>query len=195
MTNDIDINEELKLKHQEMLLNKKLIDIDTSVDSLLLFINNYFESLVYDIDNKINDIKGTAVFDEVLEKIVSNFLKMVQEELKNILNINIEKIKNNVGSLTEEDYNKQLSEMTMIVSKHISDFYLNNVNMLIDELTIKEDVQTKERINNFLSKSIYLRIMTILKNQLSYSIKVIDNNYEENYQIIQSISEKTLKQV
>ena len=195
MTNDIDINEELRIKHQEMLLNKKLIDIDTSVDSLLLFINNYFNNLVYEINNKINDIRDIDTSDEMSEKMIDSFLKMIQEELKKTLSKNVERIKSNMANLNEDDYNRLLSDMTIKVANHISDFYLDNVKLLADELSNNVDVLAQKRVNDYLTNSIFIKIMNTLKDQLMYSIKVIDNNYEENYQIIQSISEKTIKQV
>ena len=37
--------------------------------------------------------------------------------------------------------------------------------------------------------------MNKLKDQFMYSIKMIDNNYEENEQIISSINQKTINKV
>ena len=85
--------------------------------------------------------------------------------------------------------------MAILVTNHMSDYYLNNINLLVDEIASTKDVNKKNRISEYLINNLYRKVMDTLKDQLMYSIRVIDNNYEENNNIIQSISEKTLKQV
>lgn len=197
MTNEADISEALQAKHQEMLLNKKIIDIDKSIESLLIFFNNFFDNLALDIDNKMCIINyGTNTKDdEMSNKIIDSFFKMFQDELEKCLGDNINEIKDKISTIDETEYNKELSEMAILVTNHMSDYYLNNINLLVDEIASTKDVNKKNRISEYLINNLYRKVMDTLKDQLMYSIRVIDNNYEENNNIIQSISEKTLKQV
>ena len=66
--------------------------------------------------------------------------------------------------------------------------------MLINELVFDSDLEINKRISDYLSTIVYNKIINVLKDQFMYAIKLIDNNYEENTQIMEGINEKTIKQ-
>ena len=61
MVEEKDIDEALKTINQNMLLNKKKVDIDNIVESIVLFFNNYFITLSIDVTDKICNSKNISI--------------------------------------------------------------------------------------------------------------------------------------
>ena len=190
-----DINKALLEKHAEMLLNKKILDLDKATESLLLFYSNYCNNYAVNITNNISLMKNIDINSETsaeIKQMTTSFLDIYQDNLKKELSIKIEGIKKKIATLTDDEYNKELSHVAVYVVNKISDFYLENIGMLIDEVVKDTDSDTNKRITDYLKSIVHNKLINMIKDQLTYTIRLIDNNYEENYQIMESISKKTL---
>ena len=196
MEENNDVIEQLKVKNQEIFLNKKIIDIDTSMDSLLLFYSNYTKNLANDINNYISSIYGIDSNSEkgkIMYNTITSFFAIYHKKLKEILFKKMENIKSRINNISDDDYNKELRYMSIKTVNLMSDYYFQNIDMLINELTEEADNTIKNKISNYFSDSVYVKIMNVLRDQFNYSIKLISNNNEENIQVIQTINEKTIK--
>ena len=196
MDNNIDTKEELKVLNQEVLLNKKRIDLDTSMESLIVFYSNYSTNLVNDINNKVcsmRNIDPNSEQGKILYNTISGFFTIICNKLKEIINEKTSHIKNKLDNITDEEYNKELRYLSIKVVNQMLEFYGENIDMLINELTMDTNDLTKNRITNYLFEFIYVKMMNVLRDQFMYSINIIGNNSEENNQVIESINEKTLK--
>ena len=195
MTEEIDINEKLKEKHEEMLLNKKKIDIDNIVESLLLFFKNYSDNLSNEIIDRICMIKRIDDQNqekEIVRTMVSALFDMVNKKLNDISLEKFNSFKDKIASVVDNEYSKKLNQISHSIINESFDYYLENGKILVDELS---DEDNKKIIYDYVMKTIYNKLLNKLKDQFAYSIKVIDNNYEENEQIINSISQKTMNKV
>lgn len=196
MDNNIDTKEELKIKNQEMLLNKKKIDLDTSMESLVVFYNNYSINLANEINNQVCLMKKIEADSEqgtIILNTIIGFLTILSNKLQELIYSKTGEIKEKLDTITDEDYNKELNYMSISVHNQLLEFYGESINMLIDELTSDTDDVTKDRISNYLFEIVYGKMMGMLRDKFMYSIRVISNNREENYQVIQEINEKTIK--
>ena len=195
MTNESDINEALREFNQNALLNKKRVDIENIVESILLFFNNYFNNLTNESIIKVIDYKNindSDPYKEIISGLMSAFFNLIENKTKEITINNFNTIKNKISNLTDLECSKELSRISNIITNEISDYYLENANDLVNELT-KED--NNKNISDYILKILYSKVINTLKDRLMYSIKVIDNNYEENNQKLESINEKTINKV
>ncbi len=189
------LNKELQAKHQEMLLNKKRIDIDNVVESILLFFNNYFPNFSFEVANKIKEYKNITVdnpYNEIINGLVTSFFSILETKIKETTINQFGSIKNNMSLLSDEECNKELRHVSNVIANEISDCYLENAVDLVKELNNND---ADKNVNDYILKVVYNRLMNTFKNCLVYSVKVIDNNYEENTQIMQIINEKAFNKV
>ena len=195
MTNENDINVALREINQKMLVNKKKIDIDNIVESILLFFNNYFNTLSDEVVNKVISLKSFDNNDsskEIVSKLVLSFFNILENKLKDTCLNKFNSIKNDVSKLSDNECNKKLNYIASIISNQISDYYLDNAHDLINELNNDDD---NKNISDYILKIVYNRVINTLKDRLMYGIKVIDNNYEENNLKLENINEKTISKV
>ena len=196
MTNESDINEVLRAFNQEALLKKKKVDIDNIVDSILLFFNNYFGNLSKEVTIKLkslNNISEDDYYGVIINKMVFAFFNVLENKLKETTTNKFNSIRDNIPNLTDLECNKKLNYIVGVISNEISDFYLENAEILIKELIQKEEYVKVS--SDYLIKVVYGKVINTLKDRLMYSIKVIDNNNEENKEKIETINEKTINKV
>ena len=196
MTNENDINTALKEINQKMLLNKKRIDIDNIVESIVIFFNNYFINLTTIVAGNIKDIKNINEDDpyiEIINKLTESFFKLIENKLQETMLDRFGSIKDKIPKLSDDDCNVELNRISSVIVNEISDFYLENASYLVNELC-KNDEYSKN-VSDYITKIVYNRVINMLKDRMMYSIKVIDNNNEENNQIIENINEKTINKV
>ena len=194
--NDVDVIKELQNKNEEMLLNKKIIDLETSMESLLVFYDNYSKSLSSEINDKVCSYKNINLdTDEgkINLNTINGFLNILSNKLKELVNKSVDRLKEKLNTISDEKYNKELRYMSIHIINKMLEFYGENIDMLIEEINNDTDELTKTRINNYLFEIIYGKLMNILKDKFMYSIKVISNNSEENNQVIDNINRKILK--
>ena len=198
MDNNIDTNEELKIKNQEMLLNKKKTDLDTSMESLVVFYSNYAFNLASEINNRICMIKGISSNSEqgnIMLNTIIGFFTLLSNKLKELIENKTKKIKERIDTISDEEYDKELRYLSIFVNNQLLEYYGENIDMLIEELTENDKEITKEKISNYLFEIIYGKMMNMLRDKFMYSIMVIGNNTLENKEVIQEINEKTIKKV
>ncbi len=196
MNENIDINKELKAKNEEMLLNKKKIDLDTSMESLMVFYNNYSNNIASEINNRICSLRNINPDSEqgkVFYNTITSFLFLTNKKLGEIINNNIETIKNKIGSISDDEYTSLLNNLSLSISNQMFDYYVENINMLSSELNQDVDEEIKNRINDYLYDLTTVKMMNMLRDKIMFAIKVINNNSEENKEVIESINEKVFK--
>ncbi len=196
--NSIDVTKELQQKNQEMLLNKKMIDLDKAMESLLVFYNNYCSNVSIDINNRICLYRNVEIESEqgkIFYNTITSFFQIVMNKLKEIINNNTSVLKRKLSSFSDEEYTNELNHISLEIINQMSDYYINNVGMLSNELNQDASDDIKTRISDYLIEMITVKMINMLKDKVMFSIKVINNNYEENYQVIENINEKTLNNV
>ncbi len=137
MTNESDIKEALKEVNQNMLWNKKKIDIDNIVESLLLFFKNYFSNISCDVTCKIKNLKNISEDDkykEIINRLVNAFFNMIENKIKETTLNKFNTIKEKVPTLSDNECSKELSPIANMISNELSDYYLQNASNLVDEL-------------------------------------------------------------
>ena len=196
MVNETDINEILKEKNKEMLLHKRELDFDKSMESFLMFYTDYcnnYASIIQDTICTINQINLDTPESNTIKKETMNFISMFQNELKKMINEKRVLIKEKISLLDDNDYKKELNYMALNVVNSISDYYLDNIHILTDVVNSNPD--TFKKINDYLRNFAYNKLINTLKDNIMIAIKLIDNNYEENNKKMASINEKTLNRV
>ncbi len=194
--NNIDVNEQLKSKNQEMLLNKKIVDLDTSFESLLEFFNNYSTNIASDINNRICSYKNiipTSEQGKIMFNTITSFFFIANKKLKEIVYINLSPLKAKLKDLDNTKYQQELSYLSTVVTNQMLDYYTENISMLYSELNTDTNEDVKTKIENYLFEVITIKMINNLKDKFMYTIQVITNNNKENQEVIESINEKTIK--
>ena len=199
MDNNIDVNEQLKIKNQEMLLNKKKIDIDTSIESFLEFFSNYSTiNIASEINNKVcsyQNINPNSEQGKILYNTITSFFFIMVRKLKVIFKETIDPIKEKLIVLDDNEYNKELSHIYAIIINKMLDYCVDSIDMLNNELTTDASLEIKNRIRKYLSEMITIRMMNVFREKLTFYIRLINNNNKENQEVIEGINERTIKGV
>ena len=196
--NSIDVTKELQQKNQEILFNKKIIDLDTAMESLLVFYNNYCTNVATDINNQICHYRNVDLESEqgkIFYNTITSFFLIVMNKLKEIITKDVKVLKSHLPKITDEEYTNELSQIRVGIIKQMADYYVESIDMLSNELTQDANDDIKNRISNYLLEMITVKMLNMLKDKVMFFIKVINNNYEENYQVMENINEKTLNNV
>ena len=137
MDNNVDINEELKIKNQELFLNKKKIDLETSMDTVIVFFSNYTNGFATEVNNKVCEMKNIDPNSEqskIMGYTITKFFASVADELKNKVLAGVEIIKEKLSTLTDDEYIKELKTMSENVINELLQYCNENVGMLVEEL-------------------------------------------------------------
>lgn len=199
MDNNIDVNEQLKIKNQEMLLNKKMIDIDTSIESFLEFFNNYSTlNIAGEINNKIcsyHNIDPSSEKGRILYNTITSFFFIMIRKLKEIFKENIEPLKQKLRVIDDIEYNKELSHIYTVINNKMTEYCSEKIVELNNELTNGVSEETRIIIEKYLSEMIIVRMLNTFKEKFAFYIHLINNNNEVNQEKMESINEKTIKGV
>lgn len=193
---DKDLNKEIEAKQQTMYLNKKIIDLEKSMSSLVDFYVKYLNNTVAsEINNKIciyhgispNSKQGTMYFNTI-----TTHLFLSTEELKKILKVNLDALKAKLSTLSDEDYYKALNYLSTVVTNQMLDYYIEKLDGISNDLNQDLTLDNKNRINKFIFDTLTIKLINILKDKFMYAIGVIKNNGRENQEIMNTIKEKTI---
>ena len=193
MENNLDVQEALKNKNQELYINKLIIDLEKTMESLLMFYNNYSDTLSNDATTKIiSYLDNGTDKSAAISNLVNTFFNMIKVKLNNIVKERLDSIKNDISNIDHINYEKRLDEEALYIANQISDYYQENVYMLIDEVS-KDMTTYRLDFKDYVLNTLNRRLINTLRDKLVYSIKLINNNYDENTQMLETINEKTLK--
>lgn len=193
MENNLDVQETLKNKNQELYINKLIIDLEKTMESLLMFYNNYSDTLSNDATTKIiSYLDNGTDKSAAISNLVNTFFNMIKVKLNNIVKERLDSIKNDISNIDHINYEKRLDEEALYIANQISDYYQENVYMLIDEVS-KDMTTYRLDFKDYVLNTLNRRLINTLRDKLVYSIKLINNNYDENTQMLETINEKTLK--
>ena len=137
MDNNVDINEELRIKNQELFLNKKKIDLETSMDTVIVFFSNYTNGLATEVNNKVCEMKNIDPNSEqskIMGYTITKFFANLADELKKKVLAGVDSIKEKIASLTDEEYINELKKMSENVISQLLQYCDENVGMLVQEL-------------------------------------------------------------
>ena len=137
MDNNVDINEELRIKNQELFLNKKKIDLETSMDTVIVFFSNYTNGLATEVNNKVCEMKNIDPNSEqskIMGYTITKFFANLADELKKKVLAGVDSIKEKIASLTDEEYINELKKMSENVISQLLQYCDENVDMLVQEL-------------------------------------------------------------
>ena len=131
---DEEIKEELQKKNEEMFLNKKKIDIDKSMESFIMFYENYFNTTIpNEMTDRICQLHGISKNSEqgmAFYNMITTFFRSAFDELKNSVNTNVESLKKKIDNIPDEEYPKVLSRLSVAVINNMSDYFLGREEML-----------------------------------------------------------------
>ena len=177
MDDNIDVVKELEIKNREIFDNKIIIDLEKTMDSLIMFYGNYCDTVSNEVINTINlylDKKDDTSY-EMISNLVTSFFTMLKGDLNKIVNERLTLIKADIQSINSFNYEKKLTNESLIITNQISDFYQEKIYELID--AVKDNVKEHRLdLKDYLLTAVYLKLMNTLKDKLMYSVKLIKNN-------------------
>ena len=195
--NNNDINNELKEKNQEMFLNKKKIDLDKAMESVLDFYRKYAASNVAnEVNNQVCLYHGVSPNSEqgkIFYNTITTFFFLACDELKKVIIANTDPLKARLGSIPDEEYSNVLEHLSVVITNYMSDYYLEKKDMLSNELNQNVAEEIKRKIDKYILDVVSVKMINMLKDKFMYAIMVINNNNKENYQVMENINGKTIK--
>ncbi len=196
MEENFDVSKELQHKNQEMLLNKKKIDLDNSMESLVLFYSNYSTNIASEINTRVCSLRGISQDSEqsmIFYNTITSFFFLASKKLKEIIASVIIPLKEKLDTINDENYSDVLNHTYLVITNKMYDYYTESINMLSNELNQDVNEEIKNKINSYVFDVITVKMMNTLRDKFMYGIKVINNNNEENKEVMETINEKTIK--
>jgi hypothetical protein len=123
---------------------------------------------------------------------ITTFFYLACEELKKVINENVEPLKEKLNNIPDKDYSKVLDRLSITVVNTMSDYYFEKVEMLSNELNKDVSADQKIRINKYVSDILTMRMINMLKDKFLYYVMVIGNNNTENNEVKKKVEEKTI---
>ena len=193
-----DISKELELKNQEMLLNKKKIDLDKAMESLFVSFITRTPIIASEMNENIclyKNIDSNSEQGKILYNTITSFFFIASKKIEEIVTSDINPIKDKLKNLSDDEYNKELTNVSVAIINKIKDYFIENLDMLKNELNqdVSEDV--KNKINDYLYRVINIKVINMIREKLMYAVIVVNNNNEENNQIMENLNEKIIKKV
>ena len=193
---DKDLNKEIEAKQQAMFLNKKTIDLDKSMESLIVFYSRYLaDTVASELNSKICVYHGIGANSQqanILFNTITTFFYLSVEELKKVLETNLKPLKDKLGTLTDLEYIKALNYLSTTVTNHMLDYYIEKLDEFSNELNQNVTIENKNRINKLIFDTLTIKLINNLKDKFMYAIGVIKNNSKENVEKMNMIKEKTI---
>lgn len=197
MDNNVNIEKELREKHQELLLNKNGIDLETAMESFLLFYNNRCDVILGDVvEIIVNEyiVNVDPSKKEEAKLVIRGFFDLYKANVEKIVKDKTKEVKDTIDCIEQEDYGRKQQEMKEEIIDAASLYYLSNVVELIS--TIKAcDTMCPETIDIYFLQTVFKTLIDELKDKLKYSIGTINNNFEANISHIEEINARTLNKV
>ena len=196
MEENFDVSKELQHKNQEMLSNKKKIDLDNSMESLVLFYSNYSTNIASEINTRVCSLRGISQDSEqsmIFYNTITSFFFLASKKLKEIIASVIIPLKEKLDTINDENYSDVLNHTYLVITNKMYDYYTESINMLSNELNQDVNEEIKNKINSYVFDVITVKMMNTLRDKFMYGIKVINNNNEENKEVMETINEKTIK--
>ena len=166
------------------------------MESLIDFYSKYYTNT---IANEMNDricifhgVSPNSEQGKIFYNTITTFFFLGCDELKKVLNANLEPLKEKIANIPDEEYPKVLERLSITVVNTMSDYYMERIEMLSNELNKDVSPDQKIRINKYVSDILSMRMINMLKDKFMYAIKVICNNSKENNQVMETINEKTV---
>ena len=192
-----DINKELKEKNQEMLLNKKKIDLDKAMESIVAFYKKYTTNkIANELNNQVCVYRGFSPDSEqgkIFYNTITTFFFLACDELKKVIESNTNPLKERLENIPDEEYSKVLNQLSLVITNYMYDYFVDKKSMLSNELNQNVSDEVKQKIDKYISDVLSLKMINMLKDRFMYAIMVIKNNSKENYKVMENINEKTIK--
>ena len=186
-----DILVELEAKNREIYINKLNIDLDNNYNVLSTSINNVIGLLCSEAINKLLSINMKA--NSLINKNISSFYISFHEEIKKMLKERNKRLKEIIINIENNDYNSVLIEEENKIINGIKEYYINNIENVINMINVDSDNFVQKRVNDYLK--IYNYNNTI--NKILSVIKNLDiilyNSFRESNKRFKKLNEKTLK--
>lgn len=212
MEDSVDVSKELAQKNQEMLHNKKTIDLEKTMESLALFFRFHTLNAASDINNKVcidQGINPNSDQEEIYYNTLVAFFASASKALEDIIKEECSAIKDRLDALNDTEYESELKRISLSVKNRMLDYFVgikkddegrvsdetpkSGIRELANELTQNVDDETKEKIYKYLCDVISIKMINVLKDNLMISIQVIINNNRENQKVMGRINEITIE--
>jgi hypothetical protein len=198
MEENIDIKQTLLDTNQELLLNKKKIDLDKALESLQLFYISYTPGIATEIKKTVCSYRNIDSQSEqamVFYRTITSFFMMASKQIKEIVDREKEPLKNKISEMSDDEYNKELGRLSLLILNKTKDYFFENASMLISELDQNVDDDTKSKIDKYVLEMLTVKVINIIKDKLMFYLKVISNNNEENKEMIDNINNNTVSKL
>lgn len=193
MDNIVNIDEVLKEKHRELLVNKNSIDLETAMESFLLFYNNRCDVIFIDVVDVILSryiVNADPSKKEEAKLLIRSFFDLYKSSIEKAVKDKTIEVKDSINNIEQDDYGQKQLEMKEAIIDAASSFYFSNVVELIN--TIKAcDTTCPETIDIYL-RTVFKTLIDEINDKLKYSIGTINNNFEANISHIEEINARTL---
>ena len=146
---------------------------------------------ILNLVNKLISINMKA--NSLINKNISSFYISFHEEIKKMLKERNKRLKEIIINIENNDYNSVLIEEENKIINGIKEYYINNIENVINMINVDSDNFVQKRVNDYLK--IYNYNNTI--NKILSVIKNLDiilyNSFRESNKRFKKLNEKTLK--
>ena len=191
-----EVNAKFLEMNKEIFIKKLNIDLDRCYDNMNVIFSNIINAFQKDMELRIYEIsfdsesilsrydieiKTKAFFDKIREYIKS---KIQKNESLLVTYINNQDLDNYIGNI-------ELCSVEL--NNGISEIYLKEIDLLLNDLGRKMDIYSKVRLNKILKEILYNHFMERSKTTIDNVHSILKNNIHNNTEYLENMNKSTTK--
>jgi hypothetical protein len=192
--------EEVNVKFLEMnkeIFTKKLnIDLDKCYNNLNAIFNNVINAFQKDMELRIYELSfdsESILTREEIEIKTKEYFNTLKEYIATEINKNESLL---IDTINNQDLNNYVNIITMCgnnLYNGISELYLKQIKLLLNDLGNKLDVYSKARLEKIINEIIYDHFMERCKMTIDSIHNILINNVHSNELYLDNMNKSTIK--
>ena len=191
-----EVNAKFLEMNKEIFIKKLNIDLDRCYDNMNVIFSNIINAFQKDMELRIYEIS----FDS--ESILSRydieiktkaFFDKIREYIKSTIQKNESLLVTYINSQDLDNYIGNIELCSSELNNGISELYLREVDLLLNDLGRKMDIYSKVRLNKILKEILYNHFMERSKTTIDNVHSILKNNIHNNTEYLENMNKSTTK--
>lgn len=191
-----EVNAKILEMNKEIFAKKLNIDLDRCYDNMNVIFNNVINAFQKDMELRIYEISFDSESILTREEIgfkTNEFFDKLKEYIKNEIIKNKRILMNSINSQDLENYIGNIEESGINLNNGISEIYLKEIDLLLNDLGRKLDVYSKARLSKILKEIIFNHFIERCKATIDSIHTIIINNVHNNTLYLDNMNKSTIK--
>ncbi|MBQ8891971.1 MAG: hypothetical protein IJ068_03795 [Bacilli bacterium] len=192
--NEEDIRKQLEEKNKEIYFNKLKLDLTNNLEVLVLTIDNLLNNMEKNMKDRILNIAESFQNEKIIKENIREFIDKYKINLMTLLDDKKNRLENLFQDKKDiNDYKIYLDDENKKINENISNYYIQNINSLIDNITkLYEDEFSNLRIKEYLKNVLNSELEEKIMDTINSRDIILLNTFKETYMKYLELNKNTI---